>query len=293
MTAAARGGPPERSSGVDGVQIAFERTGQGVPLLLVHGWPQTRRIWRRVVPGLSDRFTVVRADLRGYGDSDPAPDPAGYDKRSMSEDMVALMDELGLGERFLVVGHDRGARVTRRMAADHPDRVAGAALIDIMPMEWVFEGAGGHPDRYFHWFFHLKRGLAEELVGARPEVYARDQLARAHVPLDPADVEHYVACFRRPHSIEATLGDYRTAFDVDRVRWLEELAAGRRIEVPLALLWGEQGNLGDVPVLEEWGRRATDVRGQAVADCGHYVPEEQPERVVDAVHRFADELGLA
>lgn len=277
-----------------GVRIAYERTGSGTPLLLLHGWPQTRRIWRRVVRGLSDRFDCITADLRGYGDSAPAADPATYDKRTMAEDMLALMDEIGVGGRFLVVGHDRGARVARRLAADHPDRLCGAALIDVMPLEWVYEqGPDAHALRYAHWYFHLQRGLAEELIGARPEQYARHYLARSHVALDPGDVEHYVRQFSRPEGIAATLADYRTAFHVDRRRWLADVAAGRRVEVPLLVLWGDRGNLtGDLPVLDEWRARATDVRGHMITGSGHYVPEEQPKAVIAAVRDFADELGL-
>src|SRR3954451_3150685 len=103
-----------------GVRIAYERAGTGTPLLL-HGWPQTRRIWRRAQQGLTARFDCIAADLRGYGDSDPAADPAAYDKRTMAEDMLALMDEIGVTGPFLIAGHDRGARVARRLAADHPD----------------------------------------------------------------------------------------------------------------------------------------------------------------------------
>src|ERR671933_49297 len=111
------------------------------------------------MPGLAQRFTVVTADLRGYGESDPGPTEASYDKRTMSEDMLALMDEVGIGERFLVIGHDRGGRVARRMAADHPEKLVGASLLDIMPMEWVYDqGPNGAARGYYHWYFFLQRG---------------------------------------------------------------------------------------------------------------------------------------
>lgn len=276
-----------------GLRIAYERSGSGLPLLLLHGWPQTRRMWRKVTPALDRRFTVIAADLRGYGDSDAAPDPHAYNKRSMSEDMVALMDAIFPGKRFMAAGHNRGARVVRRMAADHPDRLVGAALLDIMPMEWVYnQGTGGYARRYYHWYFHLQRGVAEELISTRPREYVLSHFARAHVPLEREDVEHYVQMFRRPHSIAASLADYRTAFDVDRPRWEGELAAGKRITVPLLVLWGAKGNLADAPVLAEWRLRADSVRGYPVEDSGHYIPEEQPESVVRGITKFADELGL-
>jgi haloacetate dehalogenase len=275
------------------VRIAYERAGNGFPLLLLHGFPQSRRMWRHVIPALAQRFTVIAADLRGYGDSGPSDDPNSYDKRTMSEDMLAVMTEIGFGERFFVVGHDRGARVTRRMAADHPERLVGAALLDIMPMEWVFsQGEKGYANRYWHWYFHLQRGLAEEMIGAKPQAYAQHQLVRAHVKIDPADIEYYSAMFSRPHTIAASLADYRTAFEIDRPRWEEEVAAGKRIQVPLQLLWGDKGNLRDAPVLEEWQKRAISVRGHAARESGHFIPEEQPEQVIQAINEFADELRL-
>ncbi len=275
------------------VRIAYERIGSGFPLLLLHGWPQSRRMWRKVVPPLARRFTVIAADLRGYGDSESAEDLQTYDKRTMSEDMVALMQEIGLRERYLPVGHDRGARVVRRMAADHRDRLVGATLLDVMPMEWVYDqGAGGYARRYYHWYFHLQRGVAEALISARPREYALSHFARAHVPLDSNDVEHYIEMFRRPRTIAASLADYRTAYEIDRPRWEAELAGGKRITVPLQVLWGAKGNLGDAPVLAEWRRRADNVRGNAIEDSGHYIPEEQPDAVVQSLNAFADELGL-
>jgi pimeloyl-ACP methyl ester carboxylesterase len=211
----------------------------------------------------------------------------------MSEDLLALMTEIGFEGRFFVVGHDRGGRVARRMAADHPERLVGASLLDIMPMEWVFsQGDKGYANRYWHWYFHLQHGLAEDLIGAKPKEYAQYQLARANVKIDPVDVEHYCTMFSRPHTIAASLADYRTAFEIDRPRWEEEVAAGKRIQVPLQLLWGEKGNLRDAPVLEEWQMRAISVRGHVIRESGHFIPEEQPEQVIQAINKFADELRL-
>ncbi|MBM3946864.1 MAG: alpha/beta hydrolase, partial [SAR202 cluster bacterium] len=177
---------------VNGTTIAYDTTGQGPPLLLLHGYPQTRRMWRKVTPALARRFTVVAMDLRGCGDSAKPHEESGYDKRTMAEDALALMRHLGQ-TRFLVVGHDRGARAARRLAADHPDALTGAALLDIMPMEWVFsQGQGGYARRYWHWYFMLQRGIAEAMLHAAPREYVLSFFRRSHVPLDPADVEHYV-----------------------------------------------------------------------------------------------------
>jgi haloacetate dehalogenase len=204
------------------------------------------------------------------------------------------MDEVGLGERFLVIGHDRGGRVARRMAADHPEKLVGASLLDIMPMEWVYDqGSNGAARGYYHWYFFLQRGLAEQVLASHSQTFAQHHFSRTQIPLDAADVEHYITLFGRPQTIAATLGDYRTAFEVDRSRWKAELDSNRRIQVPLQLLWGDSGGLRGQPVLEEWGRRATSVRGRAITRSGHYVAEEQPEQVLQAISAFADELGLA
>jgi haloacetate dehalogenase len=276
-----------------GLRIAYERVGSGFPILLLHGWPQSRLMWRKVIPLLSDRFTVIAADLRGYGDSDPSDDATSYDKGTMAADMAALMRDISLGERFLVAGHDRGGRVARRMAADYPDQLAGASLLDIMPMDWVFnQGRGGYARRYYHWYFMLARDVSEALISADPGAFARGFFSRSHVPLDPEAVEQYVAHFSRPSTIAASLGDYRTAFEADFPRWERELAEGKRITVPLQLLWGGAGNLQDTPIIEEWFRRATDIRGHAIENSAHYIPEEQPEAVAKALHAFADELGV-
>ena len=205
---------------VNGTRIAYRRSGHGYPVLLLHGYPQTMRMWRRVVPSLAARFDVVAMDLRGYGDSARPPAEAGYDKRTMAGDALALARHLGWNDKFLVVGHDRGARAARRLAADHPEALSGAMLLDIMPMEWVFsQGPGGYARRYWHWYFQLQRGLAEQLIRSDPRAYAATFFARSRQPLDPDDVEHYLTVFAGPGAVEAGLADYRAAFDVDRPRW--------------------------------------------------------------------------
>jgi haloacetate dehalogenase len=210
----------------------------------------------------------------------------------MAEDALALARSFGW-EKFLLVGHDRGARASRRLAADHPDALAGVMLLDIMPMEWVFsQGQDGYARRYWHWYFMLIRGTAEAMLRAAPRDYCMSFFSRAHVPLDPADVEHYLQSFVRPGCIEATLADYRTAYEVDRSHWEAEIRSGKRIEVPLYALWGGAGNLADAPVLDAWRAVARDVRGAAVPESAHYIPEEQPEATVQHIMRFAEELTL-
>ena len=277
---------------VNGTRIAYERGGNGYPLLLLHGYPETRRMWRGVASALTSRFDVVSMDLRGYGDSDRPEDPSCYDKRSMGEDALALARSLGW-DRFLLAGHDRGGRAARRLAADHPEAVVGASLLDILPLEYIFsQGRDGYARRYWHWYFFLQRGLPERLIKVDPAGFINQLFSRRGNVLDPENVAHYTEAFSRPGSVESTLADYRTAFEVDRPRWKEEVAAGRKIAVPLQVLWGELGNLYDEPVLDLWRNVAEDVRGTVVLGSGHYIPEEQPDEVIHLLNEFADELGL-
>ena len=272
---------------VNDTSIAYELSGQGYPLLLIHGYPQTRRMWRQVIPALADRFSVAAMDMRGYGDSAKPADEAGYNKRNVAEDALALARHLGW-DKFLVAGHDRGARVTRRLAADHPEALYGAMLLDILPMEWVYRNVVGG----WLWWFLLERGLADEMISRDPRIFASNVFSGSRQPLDPEDMEHYLEVFCRPGVVEATLADYRTAFEVDRPRWEQENKEGKRLQVPIYLLWGAYGNLGNQPVLDLWREVAQDVRGAAVPECSHWIPEEQPEATVDHILRFADELGL-
>ena len=277
---------------VNGARIAYERNGNGYPLLLLHGYPETRRMWRKVASALTSRFDVVAMDLRGYGDSDRPADESSYDKRTMAEDALALAGSLGW-DRFFLAGHDRGGRVARRLAADHPEAIVGASLLDILPLEYIFsQGRDGYARRYWHWYFFLQRGLPERLIKVDPAAFVNHLFARRGDVLDPDDVAHYTEAFTRPGTVESTLSDYRTAFEVDRPRWNGDNAAGRKILAPLQVLWGELGNLNDEPVLDLWRGVAQDVRGAVVQGSGHYIPEEQPEAVVRLLNEFADELGL-
>lgn len=276
---------------VNGIRIAYERTGQGYPLLLLHGFPRNRRMWSRVTPALASRFTVVAMDLRGYGDSDRPPDEASYDKPTMAQDVLELARHLGW-EKFLVVGHDRGASVTRRLAADHPEALSGAMILDIMPAEWSYRHQNPEAARRtWHHFFFLQRGVAEPLINQNPRLFFTLFVARnPHLPQE--EQEYYIDLFCRPGAVEAVLADYRTGADVDRPRWEEEIAAGRKIRTPLYIIWGEQGPMARAPALEVWRQVAEDVRGEGVPDSAHYIPEQQPEAVVRHIIQFADELGL-
>ncbi len=271
--------------------------GAGPPLLLLHGYPQTHLMWHSVAPRLARRFRVICPDLRGYGDSDTpdgGEDHAAYSKRSMARDMVRLMKACGFA-RFAAAGHDRGARVLHRLALDHPQCLARACLMDIAPTLTVFERADQSlATAYYHWFFLIQgAGLPERMIGADPAFYLRDKLARWSAPgavFDEAAVTEYIRCFSRPEVIHASCEDYRAAATID----LEHDRADRvqGVSCPLHVLWGERGFVGrNYDVLALWREKAAQVSGRALA-CGHFLPEEQPQAVVEELESFfAPESG--
>ena len=267
---------------ISGAEINLARGGDGPPVLLLHGYPQTHAMWNAVAPRLVESFTVVAADLRGYGDSSKPPDGddhAAYSKRTMARDMVEVMQHLGF-ESFAVVGHDRGGRVAHRLVLDHQDRVTKAALLDIIPTREVFARTDkALATSYYHWFFLIQPyGLPETLIGADPTYYLRKKLGGWGTILDtfePEALAEYERCFGDPATIHASCEDYRAAASID----LEHDEADfrrNRIECPLLLLWGGQGVMGKLYDVEEiWKPYATDLRGSPI-DAGHFLAEEKP-----------------
>ena len=274
-----------------GGAIHLVHGGDGPPLLLMHGYPQTHAIWHRIAPRLALRFSVVAADLRGYGDSSKPrglPDHSNYSKRALAQDMVEAMAALGF-DAFRVVGHDRGARVAHRMALDHPARIVKAAVLDIVPTRTMYQ----RTDRtfataYYHWFFLIRPApLPETLIGADPEFYLKSHLGARYAglaPFDPLALAEYVRCFVDPATIHATCEDYRAAAGIDLEH--DEADLGRKMGCPLLVLWGRHGIMERCfnPLID-WAERADNVSGSAL-DCGHYLPEEAPDRVLRELMQF-------
>jgi haloacetate dehalogenase len=277
--------------------IFLRRLGSGSPVLLLHGFPQTHLMWRHVAPLLARDFTVVCADLRGYGRSGcPAstPDHAPYAKRALARDMVAVMERLGF-PRFSVAGHDRGGRVAYRLALDHPDRVARLAVLDVVPTEAVWARADARfALGFWPWSFLAQPApLPERLLAAGADAVVDDALGGWGSPaaaFDPEVRASYAGALRDPAHAHAICEEYRAAATLDREHDRADRAAGRRILCPLLALWSARGAL-DTWYAEEsgplalWRQWADDVQGHAL-EAGHFFPEEVPAPTADALRRF-------
>ncbi|RXF73046.1 alpha/beta fold hydrolase [Hansschlegelia zhihuaiae] len=275
----------------DGITIRAATAGEGPPLLLLHGHPQTHVTWRKVAPALAERFTVVCPDLRGYGDSSkPKGDDRHetYSKRAMAADQVALMRALG-HERFRMVGHDRGGRVGHRLALDHRQALEKLVVIDIAPTATMYARTDkDFASRYFWWFFLIQPPpLPERMILGDVEFFLREHVERQNKVLgatEDAAFQEYLRCYRSPEGVHAVCEDYRAAATID----LEHDAADSdaRIEAPLLALWGARGVVGRTyDVVETWVEKARDVRGLAL-DCGHSPQEETPDETLKALLNF-------
>lgn len=275
----------------DGVMIDALVGGSGPPLLLLHGYPQTRVMWRALAPALAQKFTVVVPDLRGYGRSDKPPGDAAherYSKRVMARDQIATMRGLGF-DRFAVAGHDRGGRVGYRLALDHPDTVRALVLLDILPTAEVWAHASAERAMaMYHWYFLAQpQPLPERLIGGDPELFLRAVMrswASQGFIFEAASMADYVACFRDPASIHASCEDYRAGWSVDRAH--DEADRGvRKIAAPLLVVWGEEFSVARGEPLRTWSAWANSVEGHAVPG-GHFVCEESAEQVLASMQRF-------
>ena len=274
---------------VGATTIFLRRAGKGQPVLLLHGFPQTHGMWHAVAPLLAQRFSVVCADLRGYGGSgcpSSSKDHVEYSKRTMAGDMVLAMERLGF-RRFAVGGHDRGGRVAHRMALDHPERVAAVALLDIVPTEEVWMRADARLALAF-WPWSLlaqPEPLPERLLLGAPEAVVDDAISSwgSRDSAFPHEARAaYVDALRDPAHVHAICEEYRAAATIDRSHDQSDQESGHRLDCPLLALWSKAGAVGTWyesggGPLTLWKQWASDVNGQAM-DGGHFFAEEFPEK---------------
>jgi len=277
----------------DGVPIHAVVGGEGPPLLLLHGHPQTHVIWHKVAGELARHFTVVATDLRGYGDSGkPAglPDHANYSKRVMAADQLAVMRALGF-ERFRVLAHDRGGRVAHRLAVDHPQAVEKLVTLDIAPTLAMYAQTNEAFARaYYHWFFLIRPApFPETLIEADPALYLRQTMGSRSAGLAPfteAALAEYLRCLQLPGAAHGLCEDYRASAGIDLEHDRADIDAGRMVECDMLALWGADGAVGKCfQPLEEWRKVARRVTGHALP-CGHYIAEEIPGRLLEEVLPF-------
>lgn len=278
---------------VNGITIHYRKGGSGHGLLLLHGHPQTHVMWHKVADRLAEHFTVVAADLRGYGDSDKPEGDAqhlAYSKRQMALDGLELMRALGFA-RFDVLAHDRGARVAHRLALDHPQVVKHLITLDIAPTLAMYaQTSEAFAKAYWHWFFLIRPApLPETLIEADPQLYLRSVMGARSAGMRPFTEQafaEYLRCMQLPGAAHGVCEDYRASAGIDLEHDRADLQAGRRLSMPLLALWGADGTVGRCfDPLREWRQVADDVRGKALPS-GHYIAEEVPQLLLDEVLAF-------
>jgi haloacetate dehalogenase len=280
-----------------GATINVRYGGTGSPVLLLHGIPETHVLWRKVAPVLAQNYTLVIADLRGYGDSGKPPggaDHYGYSKRAMAQDQVEVMQQLGFG-KFAVVGHDRGGRVAHRMALDHVDRVTKLAILDIVPTYKCYQTVNqDFATVFFHWFLLVQPPpFPETILENSAELFLKTLLFRLggeepgkETPpwVGQPAYNEYLRCFRDPAAIRALCEDYRAAASIDLAHDAADL--NKKIQCPLLVLWSEKGPFHRMyDVLQTWRDRAIEATGKPLP-TGHFLPEQVPEQLIGELKPF-------
>jgi haloacetate dehalogenase len=278
---------------IDGVGINYRAGGDGPPLLLLHGFPQSHVMWHKVAPLLVPYYTLVMPDLRGYGDSDKpesGADHSGYSKRALAGDVARLMQALGF-DTFFACGHDRGGRVAHRLALDWPQQVRRLVLLDISPTRTMYERTNmDFAQLYYHWFFLIQPApLPETLIGADTSFYLRKKMSGFGTPrldiFDPRALAEYERCFALPGAVHAMCEDYRASASIDLEH--DRADAAQRIACPLHVLWGERGVVHRLftPVSDWQEKSALPVTGHPLPG-GHYIAEELPEVLAAELRAF-------
>ena len=275
------------------IEISYLRGGSGPPLLLLHGFPQTKAIWELVAPELAKHYTVIAADLRGYGSSSKPhgnADHSTYSKRAMGSDQHSLMQDLGF-KQFFLLGHDRGGRVSHRLAMDFPESVLRLMVLDISPTLTMYENTSMEFAKgYWHWFFLIQpEPVPETLIAANPEYWLKNHMGR-HAGtgiFSPERWSEYFSGASNPESMHAMCEDYRAASTIDLIHDGVDRDSGKKLQMPIRVLWGEHGLVNKCfRPIEDWKSvTAGEVTGRALP-CGHYIPEELPDVLLAEAKKF-------
>lgn len=281
------------------VSIQGSQAGSGPPLLLIHGFPQTNLIWHKIAPKLTSTFRIVAVDLRGYGGSSkPAGDPEhkAYAKSTMAQDLVTVMERLNY-PKFYVCGHDRGARVTHAMMVNHPDKVIKAMLLDIVPTLTMFEATDQvAATAYWHWFFLIQPPpFPEQAMNASPELWTNKFMRLPGVKQEvfhPDALAEYTNLFKDRTGCHGMCEDYRAGATIDLTEQREDIKNGKKIKCPIKVIWGRKGLVGTkFDAVEEW-KKVSDSHVEGLPfDCGHYIPEEKPDELLEHILGWFKEDG--
>lgn len=274
-----------------GRRFRLRRAGTGPALVMLHGMPQTHCMWHKIAPALAADHSIICPDLTGYGQTTkpPAtPDHAPYAKRAMAQDIIDLLDHLGIAD-FALIGHDRGARVAHRLALDHPARVRTLTMLDIIPTIEHFERTDMRfAMGYYHWFFLAQPApFPEELINLDSGRWLMAQSARHNTANDifaaPA-LADYHAAIANPATVTAICEDYRAAATIDLDHDRASRANGTRITCPTTILWGKRGLVNNLyDPLAVWRPYCSGtLTGQSIPS-GHYLAEEAPEATLHAL----------
>jgi haloacetate dehalogenase len=278
----------------DGViDIAYQVTGDGPPLLLLHGFPQTKIIWKKIRGELNKHYTVITPDLRGYGESSKPisqSDHSTYSKREMANDCVALMDHLGF-KKFYLVGHDRGGRVSHRLGIDYPNLPIKMMLLDISPTLTMYQQANHEfAKAYWHWFFLIQDSpLPETLIGSNPEFFLEQYIGKRQNNMaifDNDSWQEYVNGIKNPDTLRAMCEDYRAAYTIDLEHDRSDRKNEIKLNIPLRILWGDRGVVHKCfSPIDDWQVVANHVSGRTLPS-GHYIPEEAPNELLTEILAF-------
>lgn len=277
---------------INGIKLHYVTGGieNGPVCLLLHGFPESWITWRNVIPHLEEHYKIVAVDLRGYGDSDKPEGIRNYTNKLMASDIAGILAELKLTSAY-VVGHDRGARVARRMAYDYPELINRLALIEIMPMEYVYSlSAEEAAKKYWHWVFQVVSDLPETLISGKEEEYLKFLLSRGDGLFERLTSDgswgEYLSHWKKPGAVKAALSDYRASYKFDLPEYQEMVESEDKLNIDTLLLWAENGNLSGLPVEEIWKQSINNVTGYELKNCGHYLLEEIGEEVAKYILEF-------